>query len=255
MVVTGASGTVGPQGPQGVQGELGPQGIQGVKGDTGDTGPQGVQGIQGATGSQGPAGAEGAAGVGVPVGGTTGQVLTKNSATNYDTGWTTPSGGGSISGVSAVLTATQANSTVTPATLTNHSFTLAPGKTLTLQGQLIATAAATTTGLAYGVSVVHGAGANGDVQGSIVTYVNISSSATATGLLDGDVFNVAANTTVTKETLGTASTSGNNSAWLQCVLKNQSTNVNATVNVVFRSEVDSSAVTAQIGTSAAGLIF
>lgn len=33
---------------------------------------------------------------GLPVGGTTGQALTKNSATDYDAGWTTPAGGGSI---------------------------------------------------------------------------------------------------------------------------------------------------------------
>lgn len=39
-------------------------------------------------------GGTGPPGVGVPVGGTTGQVLTKNSATNYDTGWSTPSSGG-----------------------------------------------------------------------------------------------------------------------------------------------------------------
>lgn len=43
------------------------------------------------TNSPGPAGP---AGVGVPVGGTTGQVLAKNSATNYDTAWVNASGGG-----------------------------------------------------------------------------------------------------------------------------------------------------------------
>jgi hypothetical protein len=40
-----------------------------------------------AVGPQGPAGATGAAGQGVPVGGTTGEVLAKASATNYDTEW------------------------------------------------------------------------------------------------------------------------------------------------------------------------
>lgn len=72
---TGATGPQGPQGPQGdqgVQGIQGEQGIQGVKGDTGDTGPQG------------PAGADGQ---GVPLGGTTGQVLSKSSASDYDTSW------------------------------------------------------------------------------------------------------------------------------------------------------------------------
>lgn len=38
-------------------------------------------------------GGSGAAGTGVPTGGSTGQVLAKNSATNYDTGWVTQSGG------------------------------------------------------------------------------------------------------------------------------------------------------------------
>jgi hypothetical protein len=37
-------------------------------------------------------GEQGANGVGVPVGGTTGQILKKNSNTNYDTGWANESG-------------------------------------------------------------------------------------------------------------------------------------------------------------------
>lgn len=46
------------------------------------------------TASLGVAGAQGAAGVGVPAGGTTGQVLEKNSNTSYDTLWATPAAGG-----------------------------------------------------------------------------------------------------------------------------------------------------------------
>lgn len=42
----------------------------------------------------GPAGATGPTGEGVPVGGTTGQVLAKASGTNYDTDWVAQSGGG-----------------------------------------------------------------------------------------------------------------------------------------------------------------
>lgn len=41
----------------------------------------------------GPRGANGTDGVGVPAGGTTGQVLTKASGTDYDTEWSDPSGG------------------------------------------------------------------------------------------------------------------------------------------------------------------
>jgi hypothetical protein len=58
-------------------------------------GPSGPQGPTGATGATGPAGANGTNGtngVGVPVGGTTDQVLKKNSNTDYDTSWGT--GGG-----------------------------------------------------------------------------------------------------------------------------------------------------------------
>ena len=66
--------------PRGAQGEQGIQGIQGVQGEQGETGATGAQG---------------APGVGVPTGGTTGQVMTKASDTDYDTEWTTPSGGAS----------------------------------------------------------------------------------------------------------------------------------------------------------------
>lgn len=63
-------------------------------GGAGSVGPQGPAGPTGATGPAGPAGANGADGQGVPVGGTTGQVLSKASNTDYDTVWTTPSAGG-----------------------------------------------------------------------------------------------------------------------------------------------------------------
>lgn len=66
---------------------IGPTGPAGAKGDTGATGPTGAAG---ATGATGPTGATGA---GVPTGGTNGQVLQKNSSTNYDTSWQTPSSG------------------------------------------------------------------------------------------------------------------------------------------------------------------
>ena len=60
---------VGPQGPAGADGATGPQGPEGPEGP------------------QGPAGADGADGVGVPAGGSTGQVLAKSSGTDYDTYW------------------------------------------------------------------------------------------------------------------------------------------------------------------------
>ena len=87
----GAPGPQGERGPAGPAGPTGPQGPQGTTGPRGETGPQGERGPKGDTGPTGATGATGPAGVGVPTGGTTGQVLSKASGTDYDTEWTTPS--------------------------------------------------------------------------------------------------------------------------------------------------------------------
>lgn len=55
--------------------------------------PQGAAGSDGADGAKGDTGATGAKGdpgVGVPAGGTAGQIMTKNSSTDYDSGWIDP---------------------------------------------------------------------------------------------------------------------------------------------------------------------
>lgn len=100
----GDTGATGPQGPQGIQGE---QGIQGVQGEQGI---QGIQGEKGETGATGATGAQGAPGVGVPAGGTTGQVLKKKSNTDYDTEWANEEGGG---GSGSTVSVTQIQSTGT----------------------------------------------------------------------------------------------------------------------------------------------
>ena len=104
----GADGATGPQGPKGdagAQGDIGETGAQGPKGDDGTTGPQGPKGDDGAPGAQGPkgdagaqgdtgpkgdAGEQGEPGPGVIAGGLAGQLLMKNSSTDYDTAWTVP---------------------------------------------------------------------------------------------------------------------------------------------------------------------
>ena len=115
VAAQGGQGPVGPQGPKGDTGAQGPKGdtgatgatgAQGPKGDTGAQGPKGDTGAQGPQGIQGPTGPSGADGVGVPSGGTTGQVLSKASGTDYDTEWTTPDPGGvtdvQVNGVSVL---------------------------------------------------------------------------------------------------------------------------------------------------------
>ena len=106
---TGAASTVpgptGATGPQGIQGEPGPASVQGATGATGPQGNPGAIGATGATGAAstvpgptgatGPQGNPGTAGVGVPAGGTAGQVLSKVSGDDYDTSWVMPAAGGS----------------------------------------------------------------------------------------------------------------------------------------------------------------
>lgn len=101
---TGATGVMGATGPGG--GATGPRGFTGatgvgtqgftgatgVAGTQGFTGPTGV-GTTGASGPRGFTGATGVAGVGIIAGGTTNQVLSKNSNTDYDLKWATVSGG------------------------------------------------------------------------------------------------------------------------------------------------------------------
>jgi hypothetical protein len=169
--------------------------------------------------------------------------------------WAAPAGGGGGPTMTkSILLATQANSTTTPAVLTGCTFTLTPGQTLTLDAILIFTAAATTTGGALGIRVAQAASANANAFGAAHGYVNLANAAAATGLADGDRFNVAAGANTLFEVLGTATTSGNNAAHIKAVVHNASTNVNTTVTVEFRSEVNTSAVTAQIGSGAVALI-
>jgi len=135
----GPGGMNGAQGPMGLQG---PQGIQGVKGDTGDIGSQGLKGDKGDTGDTGATGTTGTAGttgtngtngVGVPVGGTTGQVLSKINTTDYNTQWVTPSSGGVSSFNTRTGAVTLTSSDVTTAlTFTPYNATNPNGYTSNL---------------------------------------------------------------------------------------------------------------------------
>jgi hypothetical protein len=149
-----------------------------------------------------------------------------------------------------VLTATQANSTVTPAVLTGFTFTIPPTRTLNLKAVLAFVAALTTTGAGIGLRVAQPAGANGNAQGAGYITVNVTNGSGAGAFHDGDVFNVAAGANSLFEVLSTASTAGNQGAKIDSIIKNNSTNVTTTVTVEFRSEVALSAVTMQIGSVA-----
>lgn len=109
---TGAKGSTGVQGPQGDPGPAGADGVTPTIGENGnwylgetDTGKpsRGEQGLKGDTGDQGPQGLPGPTGPGVPTGGTTGQVLAKNSDTDFDTIWKTVESGGGGQGITVLV--------------------------------------------------------------------------------------------------------------------------------------------------------
>ena len=76
--VQGQNGEKGDPGEQGPAGPAGPVGPQGEKGDPGEQGPAGPQGEKGEKGESG---------IGVPTGGTAGQVLMKKSQADGDVEW------------------------------------------------------------------------------------------------------------------------------------------------------------------------
>jgi hypothetical protein len=83
-----------PKGEKGDKGDRGEQGIQGIQGIQGERGEKGEPGVKGDTGERGEKGDKGDTGIGIPTGGTAGQVLAKASNADYDTEWINQSGGG-----------------------------------------------------------------------------------------------------------------------------------------------------------------
>lgn len=163
-------GIKGDQGIRGENGKAGRDGLNGIAGVNGKDGVDGIDGkdgryvvnveidlddtllitlsdgaqikttkeIKGPKGDQGPQGLRGGPGIGVSSGGTTGQVLTKNSSNDYDTYWTTVTGGGGSGTVTSITAGTGlsggtitttgtialANTAVTPAAYTNANITV-----------------------------------------------------------------------------------------------------------------------------------
>ena len=104
----------------------------------------GVIGTPGPTGATGATGAAGAPGVGVPAAGTTGQVLQKLSATNYDTGWLTLPAD-YITSVTAPLAVTSGNLTVDLSTYLTSATAASTYQTLAGMSSYLTTATAAST--------------------------------------------------------------------------------------------------------------
>jgi hypothetical protein len=230
----GATGPKGDKGDTGLQGPQGAQGIQGIQG------PQGPQGIKGDTGTAGTNGTNGTNGVGVPVGGTAGQVLSKIDGTDYNTQWTTPSvGGGGLTAQTAILTATQASTVVTMANVTALALPMEANAVYQVVCFVTFQSAATTTGLGLGYTSPSGCRCMCEI------VVPLTSTAVASQLRT--IFPSAAIATNTGSVLGTGVTAinSNHTAMIRGIIRNGATAGN--FQVQFRSEIASSAVTLQIG--------
>ena len=168
----GDTGEQGPAGPKGDTGDIGPQGPEGQVGPKGDTGEQGTVGPKGDTGEQGPQGPEGQAGSGVPVGGTSGQVLTKKSGTNYDTEWKNPT------------SKTVVKNSVYP----SFSGTLAPGNTQYATAEISGTGTPIIVSWSLGDDVpitIVALGIETDDYGKVYVYAKISNPTAANINMDG----------------------------------------------------------------------
>jgi hypothetical protein len=169
---TGATGAQGEPGPTGQTGATGNTGATGATGPEGPAGPQGAQGNPGVQGDQGPPGNTGAAGApgpGIAAGGTTGQYLVKQSATDFDTAWQTlpsflPLTGGTLTGAlvlpvgtatgqQAVAAAQLANYLPTSGGTLTGALTLPAG---TMSGQQAVSAAQVSTMLGSYVPLAGG---------------------------------------------------------------------------------------------------
>lgn len=184
---TGATGATGPAGPTGPTGPTGDTGATGPAGPTGPTGPAGPTGPTGATGATGPAGP------GIATGGTTGQFLIKNSATNYDTTWSTFTESDPVFSASAAYSITSGDITK----LSNLSGTNSGDQnlfsTIAVSGQsnVVADATSDTLTFAAGSNVSITTDASTDTVTIAATGVQqtiTSGTAAPTGGSDGDIY-------------------------------------------------------------------
>ena len=157
-----------------------------------------------------------------------------------------------------MLAASQANSTVTLATIGTTTvpwtFTVPPGATLNLAARLIFTADAITTGISLSALVANPNGAETTVIGNYRAGIAVDAALVATEVVDGDVISVAANTSTSYTVTSASSTAGNMVANYSAAIRNNSTNANVTVTLQFASEVAASAVTLLAGSSASGAL-
>lgn len=162
---------------------------------------------------------------------------------------------------SYTLPVDQANSTNVLATIGTSAepwtWTVPPGATFTIDGDLSFYAAANTTGLSLSLLVANPAGADGTALGSYSARIAVATGVAASDVAGGDGISVAANTSTSYTVTSTASTATpGDHMWARwsAKIRNFSTNANLTVTAQFASEVNASAVTLVKGSSISGTV-
>jgi hypothetical protein len=207
----GDRGLKGDKGDTGQAGKDGKDGLNGIDGSTGKDGKDGDDGIsvvdakvdfddtlvltlssgkeinvgevKGEKGENGRDGNTGANGIGVPTGGTSGQVLAKNSSADYDTHWVTSSGGGG--GIASVASADGSVSVTTVGSAVDLSVSVAASTTNVVCLVRNNTGATLTKGT---VVYINGAiGQNPTVTKAIAT--SDTTSAQTLGVMSADLTN------------------------------------------------------------------
>jgi hypothetical protein len=146
-----------------------------------------------------------------------------------------------------VIEADIPNNTILDANITGLTFSIPAGKSVDFLAIIPFTSAAITTGIGIGVKIITSVGANNNVLGSISTDTRLNT--TTTGVIV-NIVDLGANATVSYDSLSGISTAGvSNVVKIFGILKNLSTNTDATVQLVFRSEVAGSEVSIKRGST------
>lgn len=159
--------------------------------------------------------------------------------------------------LSGFLTSDQTSYSNTFVVLNNHTFTLPAGKKASLVGNLTFSSNDVGSGGGYGIEVTNPSDANGHVIGSFCVDVCVISTPGTSSVKDGDAFDVAPNATVSGSTTAGSSPAlsppnppPNAAATVTAVFNNLSTNTDATIKLVFRSELATAIITAKKGSGA-----
>lgn len=174
--------------------------------------------IRGPSGLNGTDGADGQDGIGVPSGGTTGQVLVKVSNADYDTGWVNQK-------IRSVLSSNISSTSTTLANATGLSISLPIG-VFNISGRLLYSTAAGTTGMRIGATTPSFSGYS--------VRVGLINGGDGTGALFNGILNSSGDSVVS-----TGTPAGTNMCMVEGVIV---VTAAGTYQLTFASEVGGSAV-------------